>query len=287
MNDNDPYRETPYSEAHNLLPPECREIEVPAPFVAGLCPGGVGWLIVNRPEKRNAFSLRMWQDLPEVLETLGRESTLRVLILRGAGGHFGAGADISEFAEERTGPRAARYERIHDAALDALAGFSRPVVAMIEGFCMGGALALALACDLRLAANDAVFALPPARLGLAFPLPSLERLLMAVSHATAMEMLFSGRRYDAAWALARGLVNETWSPAALPESTMRLAEDIAANAPLSIAHAKAAVNALRPQVSPEAHDRLATLAERCMESADYAEGCRAFLERRRPVFRGR
>ncbi len=282
MNDSISHR-----EPHNLLPPACREIGVPSPFVAGLCPGGVGWLVVNRPEKRNAFTLQMWQAFPRVLETLADQSRLRVLILQGAGGHFGAGADISEFADVRAGPRARDYERIHDAALKALAGFPHPVIAMIEGFCMGGALAMALACDLRLATTDAVFALPPARLGLAFPLASLQRLLMATSHATAMEMLFSARRYDAAWALARGLVNETWSPAELPEATMRLAEDIAANAPLSIAHAKAAVNALRPEMSVEMQMQLENLARRCMDSEDYAEGCRAFLEHRRPIFRGR
>jgi enoyl-CoA hydratase/carnithine racemase len=274
-------------DPHNLLPPGCRSLRLPAPFVGGVAAGGVGWLVVNRPEKRNAFSRAMWAALPDVLERLAAVESLRVLVMRGAGGHFGAGADISEFAEARTGAAAKDYEQVHDRALAALAAFRTPVIAMIEGYCMGGALALALACDLRLAAEDAVFALPPARLGLAFPLSSLRRLLMAVSHATAMEMLFTGRRYDAGWALSRGLVNEVRATAELPAAVGLLAETIAANAPLAVAHAKAATNALLPEPAAERLAALEALAARCLNSEDYAEGCRAFLERRRPVFRGR
>ncbi len=249
--------------------------------------GPVGRLILDRPERRNALTLAMWQTLPQAVATLAAEENLRVIVMCGAGGHFSSGADIAEFAELFSGPAAAEYERANLDAFRALAESPLPTISMIEGFCLGGGLALALCCDIRLASENAVFALPPAKLGLAYPLHGIMRLLQAVSPAAARELLLTGRRVDASWALRTGLVNDVRSPEQLEAETLAMARDIAANAPLSIAHARAAIDAMTGSLQEREAERLHALARSCFDSEDYAEGIRAFRERRPPRFRGR
>ena len=248
--------------------------------------GPVGWLVLDRPQRRNALTLAMWRALPRAVATLAAEEGLRVIVMRGAGGHFSSGADISEFAELFSGPAAKEYERANLDAFRTLAESPIPTIAEIEGFCLGGGLALALCCDIRLASENAVFALPPAKLGLAYPPHGIMRLLQAVSAASARELLLTGRRVDAAWALRTGLVNDVRPPGQLEAETLAMAREIAANAPLSITHARAAIDAMTGSLRKNDAERLQALARSCFDSEDYAEGIRAFRERRPPRFRG-
>jgi len=253
------------------------------PYLEAWRDGAVGFLMLNRPDRRNALNREMWRALPELVAALDNDPETRLLVLRGAGTEaFAAGADITEFAETRADPDLARdYEALNGKAFAALRGTAKPAIAMISGFCIGGGLALALACDLRIAADDALFALPPARLGLAYPLDGLTDLLQAVSPAFAKEMLFTARRYRAMEALAAGLVHRIVPKDRLEAETRALAAEIADNAPLTIKASKRAIDALARRQGSEGLDALAAA---CFASADYAEGQKAFLEKRKPRF---
>ena len=201
--------------------------------------------MLNRPQRRNALNRDMWAALPDLVAALDRDPETRVLVLSGAGSEaFAAGADIAEFATLRAGPdQAADYEALNGKAFAALRNTAKPVIAMIQGFCIGGGLALALAADLRIAAADAVFSLPPARLGLAYPMEGLRDLLLAVSPAFAKEMLFTARRYTAARLCDAGLVHRCRrrGPAGR-RGAPDLCAEIGDNAPLTITASKRAID---------------------------------------------
>jgi len=266
-----------------------QNITTPTPHLRAYVTGNTGFLILNRPERRNAVTAVMWAGIPEVMARLAAQSTVRVVVIAGTGEEaFASGADISEFALNRGDAGQARaYEVQNAAALDSIRGAGLPVVAMIHGFCIGGGLAIALACDLRIAAETAIFALPPAKLGLAYPVSGLRDLIGAVSLATAKELLFTGRRIAADEALRLGVLNRVVRASELASTTDAICADIAGNAPLSILAAKRAVAAISTNtIPPEQVDELARLSDACFSSADYAEGCKAFLEKRKPNFRG-
>lgn len=172
--------------------------------------GAIGWLVFDHPERRNAVSAAMWRAIPALAARLDAEPAVRVVVLRGAGEEaFVSGADISEFERTRTGARAAQaYEDVGIAAFAAIAGMAKPVLAMIHGWCIGGGMALALSADLRYAADDAILAIPAARLGLGYHVSGLEALVRLVGPSTAKEVLFTAQRFPAQQALARGLVTE-------------------------------------------------------------------------------
>lgn len=261
------------------------KISSPTPYLEAWREGSVGFLLLNRTDRRNALNRDMWAALPALVEALDSDPQTRVLVARGAGTEaFAAGADIAEFAAQRSNPDLARdYEALNGAAFKAFRNTAKPSIAMISGFCIGGGLALALACDLRIAAENAVFSLPPAKLGLAYPVDGLRDLLNAVSPAFAKEMLFTGRRYNAAEALKAGLVHRVVAAGRLEQETGELSAEISGNAPFTLKASKRAIDALAGRVIS---DDLAELAAACFASQDYAEGQQAFLEKRQPRFIG-
>jgi enoyl-CoA hydratase/carnithine racemase len=266
-----------------------QEIATSTPDLRAYVDGNTGFLIFNRPERRNAVTAAMWAGIPDAMARLAAVDAVRVVVIAGSGEEaFASGADISEFALNRGDAGQARaYEAQNEAALSSIRGAGLPVIAMIHGFCIGGGLAIALACDLRIAAETAIFALPPAKLGLAYPVNGLRDLLGAVSAATAKDLLFTSRRVAADEALRMGLVNKVVRAAELAATTDAICADIAANAPLSVLAAKRAIAAISTTVIPQDQmDELSRLSDGCFSSADYAEGRQAFLEKRKPNFRG-
>ena len=259
----------------------------PSPHIQAFTDGSTGWLALNRPQRRNALNAEMWSAIPPILKSLDDNSDVRVIVLRGAGPEaFAAGADISEFGQTRNDATAAKaYEELNGAAFAAIRGTTKPVIAMIQGFCIGGGLALALACDLRVADESARFALPPAKLGLAYPLDGLRDLVAAVGLSTAKDMLFTARTVNSGEAFTLGLIDRLCRD--IETDTGKLCADIAGGAPLTLAHAKRAVDLIAGRPGHVNPSEVAEFARLCFDSADYAEGRAAFAAKRKPEFRGR
>lgn len=249
--------------------------------------GPIGYVVLDNPARRNAISAGMWRAFPLLLDELGKDTSVRCIVLRGEGEvAFAAGADISEFESNRASDDGVRsYEAATAAAHHALESTLKPVIAEIRGFCIGGGLAVALSCDLRYCADDSQFAIPAARLGLGYGIHGHRRLVATVGHARAREIMFSARRYDAQSALELGLVNRVLPAAELDGYVQALARDLAANAPLTQAASKAAINAAIAEQGD--YEQCEALIKRCMNSADYREGRSAFMEKRKPKFEGR
>lgn len=242
-------------------------------------------ITLNRPEKRNAISAQMWRDLLATAGRLAAEPSLRVVVITGAGdAAFSAGADIVEMQQTLADPT--RMKAMQDAVLDAQAAWERlpmPTIAAIRGACTGGGCGLALSCDLRLATPDAFFAIPPAKLGLAYSLADTKRLYDLVGPSRTKEILYTGRRLLAEEALAVGLVNEIVPADALAARTTALAREIAGNAANSVRAAKAVVNMITAGTLAETADSRRHYEE-SFSSAEFLEGARAFIEKRPPKF---
>jgi enoyl-CoA hydratase/carnithine racemase len=251
--------------------------------------GAIATVVFNRPKLRNAISLAMWTEIARVTEGLGKDDSVRAIVYRGAGRDaFASGADISEFKEHRKDTATSlRYNEQTAAAYRGIRDCPKPTVAMIFGFCMGGAMAIAMACDLRFAAEGSKFGIPAAKLNIIYPPDSVSQLVDLVGPAYAKDILFSARAVGDREALAMGLIQRLVPPGELEPTTYDYLRQVSENAPLSVRGSKQTIQSYLQGLTDERRQRLRELALEAFESEDYKEGTRAFLEKRAPRFQGR
>ncbi|MFL6839402.1 MAG: enoyl-CoA hydratase [Bradyrhizobium sp.] len=251
--------------------------------------GGIGVITFNNPEKRNAMSLEMWEGLGSALIELRDNPDVRVVILVGAGDKaFVSGADISQFEKTRHNAEASEEYSQRSAAQRALlADYPKPTIACIRGFCLGGGMQVAMLADIRIASDNSQFGIPAAKLGIAYGYDGLRNLVSLVGPSWARLIMYTGMRVDAAEALRIGLVDRVLSDAELWEATMEIARTVSGNAPLAIQAAKITI----AQVLKDPADRdmvaIKEIGHACMDSEDFREGRRAFMEKRKPQFKGK
>jgi enoyl-CoA hydratase/carnithine racemase len=250
--------------------------------------GPIATVVFNRPAMRNAISLAMWTEIARVTEGLGKDDAVRAIVYRGAGTvAFASGADISEFKEQRKDTDSAlHYNAQTTAAYTTIRECPKPTVAMVFGFCMGGAMAVAMACDLRFAAEGAKFGIPAARLSIIYGADSVGQLVDLVGPAYAKDILYSARTVEDREALAMGFIQRLVPAGELERYTYDYLRKVADNAPLSVRGAKVTIESYLLGLTEERRNRLRNLAIEATESEDYKEGTRAFLEKRVPRFEG-
>jgi enoyl-CoA hydratase/carnithine racemase len=246
-------------------------------------------IVFDNLARHNALSVDMWGAVPSLLKQAEHDDRVRLVVFSGAGEKaFVSGADISQFEDQRAAKEAVKhYEALAEDALMGIYRFPKPTIACIRGWCIGGGVNVAISCDIRLAASDAVFSIPAARLGLGYRYSALKNLVDLIGVGPAKDLFFTARRIDAAEALRLGLVTRTAAVAELPALLDEYVRSISENAPLTVQAGKAIISEiLKP--SPELDmQRCRDLITGCFESEDYAEGRRAFMDKRRPVFKGR
>ena len=249
--------------------------------------GAVGHLVFNNPERRNAVSVDMWEAIPRVLADFESDAEVRAIVLSGAGDKaFVSGADISQFDKQRSAAEAVQhYEEIAEKAQASIQNCDKPVIAMIRGYCLGGGLNIAVLCDLRIAADDARFGIPAAKMGLGYRASSMKNLVDTVGAPYAREIMLTARQFTAAEAKDMGLVHKVVSVSDLEKTVAEYTQTLAGNAPLTMRAAKRIIS----EVVKSDYDaaKCKTWVKECFESEDYKEGKKAFAEKRKPVFQGK
>jgi enoyl-CoA hydratase len=243
----------------------------------------------NNLPRHNALSVDMWGAVPALLAQAEKDERVRLVVFSGAGEKaFVSGADISQFEDQRAAKEAVKhYEALAEEALMSIYRFTKPTVACIRGWCIGGGVNVAISCDIRIAASDAVFAIPAARLGLGYRYSALKNLVDLIGVGPAKDLFFTARRIDAAEAHRLGLITRVAPVAELPALLAEYTGSISENAPLTLHAAKQIISEmLKPSPELDAA-RCTQLILACFESEDYAEGRRAFMEKRKPQFKGR
>lgn len=251
--------------------------------------GPIGWVIFDNPGRHNAMSVAMWEGLAGAIDALEVDPAVRVVVLRGAGDQaFVSGADISQFDQVRDSVEAnERYEALGDAGMSRVAGCSKPTIGMLQGWTLGGGVAIALNCDLRIADESMRFGIPAARLGIGYRWRGIKKLVDTVGAPNAREIFLTARRFTAQDALRMGFVSRVVARGELEAAVRAECELIATNAPLTMASVKIAINEIQragPQIDAA---RIEEATRRAFASDDFKEGRRAFLEKRPPQFQGR
>jgi enoyl-CoA hydratase len=251
--------------------------------------GAIGTIALDHPERRNAISADMWRGLLDAAHELGDDDNIRAVVIRGEGEKaFAAGADISQFGAQRSSSDAnASYDDVTGQAYLALANMSKPLIAAIHGFCIGGGLAVALTADIRIAADDAQFTIPAARLGLGYGAGGIGNLIRLVGPSAAKRIMFMADRFGPDEALNMGLINKSVPKADLDATVDEWAETIAGNAPLTIAAVKATVAEWVKDESRRDFTTVEAMVKACFDSEDYKEGVDAFMNKRSAQFTGR
>ncbi|MCH1559589.1 MAG: enoyl-CoA hydratase [Alphaproteobacteria bacterium] len=249
---------------------------------------GVGYITFNNPEKHNAVSIEMWDALEQILDGFRSSQDIRVIVLSGAGGKaFVSGADISKFDKERSSKEAVlSYNKRTQKVYENLETFPKPTIAMIDGYCIGGGLNLAVCCDIRICSEKSKFAMPAAKLSLGYPFSSIKRLFDVMGPGMAKHFMFTAEKISASEALACGLVQKLVSEDSIDSYVKDYALNIANNAPLTIK----AMKQIGIEISKNSDERDLLLCEKlasaCFDSEDYKEGRKAFMEKRKPNFQG-
>jgi enoyl-CoA hydratase/carnithine racemase len=251
--------------------------------------GPIGRMVFNNPARLNAVSLEMWQAAETILEDFANDPAIRVVVVSGAGGKaFVSGADISKFESERASEEAVKHYNATTERVNAkLQTLPMPVIAMIQGYCIGGGVGLAIGCDIRICSDNSRFGIPAAKLGLGYGHKGIRKLMDLVGPSRAKEIFFTAKQFSAQQALTMGLVNQVVSEAELEATVDDYAKTIAANAPLTIAAVKQTVIELLKDPSERDLARSERMVAACFASEDYIEGRRAFNEKRKPAFKGR
>jgi len=250
---------------------------------------GVGIITFNNPEKRNAMSIEMWEGLGAALIELREDDNVRVVILTGAGDKaFMSGADISQFEKNRRDAKAnEEYNRKSDAQRALLAEYPKPTISCIRGFCLGGGMQIAMLTDMRFAAVDSQFGIPAAKLGIAYGFEGLRHLVSLVGPSWARLILYTGMRIDSAEALRIGLVDRVMVNDKLWDETLEIARTISGNAPLAVKAAKITIAQVLKDKDERDMGAIKAISTACMDSEDFREGRQAFMEKRKPQFKGR